>query len=89
MAAIIHAALVRLQLQVPQADSAPFTPTVPPSEEYLRELHACWRDTKALSRFSSDARTLAAMQDTARVVLGRMPPIEPAIASLILAPDEA
>jgi len=44
MAAIIRAALVRLQLQVPQADSAqanaffrhnpaPVTPTVPPLEE--------------------------------------------------------
>ncbi|XP_033987890.1 uncharacterized protein LOC117483621 [Trematomus bernacchii] len=100
MAAIIRAALAHLQLPVPQADAAqasaffrrsptPVPLTVPPSEEYLRELHACWRDTKTLSRFSSDARTLAAMQDPARVGLGRMPPIEPAIASLILAPDEA
>ncbi|XP_033996783.1 uncharacterized protein LOC117491055 [Trematomus bernacchii] len=40
-------------------------------------------------RSPSDSRTLAAMQDPARVGLGRMPPIEPAIASLILAPDEA
>ena len=66
MAAIIRAALVRLQLQVPQADSAqataffrhnpaPFTPTVPPSEEYLRELHVCWRDTRALSHSAAHA----------------------------------
>jgi len=100
MAAIIRAALAHLQLPVPQADVAqasaffrrsptPVPLTVPPSEEYLRELHACWRDTKALSRFSSDGLTLAAMQDPAKVGLGRMPPIEPAIASLILAPDEA
>jgi len=87
MAAIIRAALARLQLQVPQVDSAqasaffrhnpaPVTLTVPPSEEYLRELHACWRGTRA-------------MQDPARVGLGRLPSIEPAIASPILAPDEA
>lgn len=28
--------------------------TVSPSEEYLRELHACWRDTKALSQPTYD-----------------------------------
>jgi len=91
MAAIIRAALARLQLQVLQADStqasaffrhnpAPVTLTVPPSEEYLRELHACWRDTRDLSHS-------AAMQDPARVGLGRLQSIEPAIASPILAPD--
>ncbi|CAL8351538.1 unnamed protein product [Boreogadus saida] len=68
---------------------APATFSVPPSEEYLKELHACWRDTRALSHSTSDARTLAAMQNAAQVGLGRMPPVEPAIASLILAPDEA
>ena len=34
-------------------------------------------------------RTLAAMQNAAQVGLGRMPPVDPVIASLILAPDEA
>ncbi|CAL8268003.1 unnamed protein product [Boreogadus saida] len=55
MGAIIRMALASLQLDVPQAQpapasaffrrgSAPASFTVPPSEEYLRELHACWRD---------------------------------------------
>ncbi|KAK0154140.1 hypothetical protein N1851_003764 [Merluccius polli] len=93
-------ALARLGLDAPQTDPgqtsaffrrnpAPATFTVPPSEEYVKELHACWRDSRALSHSTTDARTLAAMQDAAQVGLGRMPPVEPAIASLILAPDEA
>lgn len=40
------------------------------------------------SHSTSDARTLAAMQDAAKYGLGRMPAIEPAIASLIVSPDE-
>ncbi|CAL8259876.1 unnamed protein product [Gadus morhua 'NCC'] len=28
---------------------APATFTVPPSGEYLKELHACWRDTRAFT----------------------------------------
>ncbi|XP_037604355.1 uncharacterized protein LOC119475586 [Sebastes umbrosus] len=63
--------------------------TVPPSKEYLRELQACWRDTRAFSRLPSDGRTLAAMQDAAKFGLDHMPAIEPAIASLIVSPDEA
>ena len=43
----------------------------------------------AFSHPTSDARTLAAMQDAVQVGLSCMPPVEPAIASLILAPDEA
>lgn len=39
------------------------------------------------SHSTSDARTLAAMQDAAKYGLGRMPAIEPAIASLIVRPD--
>ncbi|CAL8255593.1 unnamed protein product [Boreogadus saida] len=35
------------------------------------------------------ARALAAMRDPAQYGLGRMPPVEPAIASLILTPDQA
>ncbi|XP_030219303.1 uncharacterized protein LOC115548682 [Gadus morhua] len=100
MAAVLRKALARLQLDAAQTESAqasaffrrnpvPATFSVPPSEEYLKELHACWRDTRALSHSTSDARTLAAMQNAAQVGLGRMPAVEPAIASLILAPDEA
>ncbi|KAK0136266.1 hypothetical protein N1851_027838 [Merluccius polli] len=50
----------------------------------------------ALARLGLDAPQtdpghgcMAAMQDAAQVGLGRMPPVEPALASLILAPDEA
>ncbi|CAL8237246.1 unnamed protein product, partial [Boreogadus saida] len=100
MAAVLRTALARLQLDAAQTESAqasaffrrnpvPATFSVPPSEEYPKELHACWRDTRALSHSTSDARTLAAMQNAAQVGLGRMPAVEPAIASLILAPDEA
>ncbi|KAK0139592.1 hypothetical protein N1851_023527 [Merluccius polli] len=79
MAGIMRGALARLGLDAPQTDP----------EEYVKELHACWRDSRALSHSTTDARNLAAMQDAAQVGLGRMPPVEPAIASLILAPDEA
>ncbi|CAL8253873.1 unnamed protein product [Boreogadus saida] len=98
--AVIRTALARLGLDAPQADlaqpsaffrrspaTAPFS--VPPSEEYLKELHVCWKDAKALPRPSSSARALAAMRDPAQYGLGRMPPVEPAIASLILTPDQA
>ncbi|KAG7270951.1 hypothetical protein CRUP_015388 [Coryphaenoides rupestris] len=51
--------------------------TVPSSEEYLRELQACWRDTEALSCLTSDGRTLAGMQDAERYGLDHMPAIEP------------
>ncbi|KAK0153029.1 hypothetical protein N1851_005294 [Merluccius polli] len=100
MTGIMRGALARLGLDAPQTDPgqtsaffrrnpAPATFTVPPSEGYVKELHACWRDSRALSHSTTDAQTLAAMQDAAQVGLSRMPPVEPAIASLILAPDEA
>ncbi|KAK0134652.1 Neuronal acetylcholine receptor subunit alpha-10 [Merluccius polli] len=100
MGAIIRMALARLQLDVPQVQPAPAsaffrrgpapaTFTVPPSEEYLRELHACWRDTRALSHATSDGRTLAAMQDAAKFGLARMPAVELAIAALVVSPEEA
>ncbi len=96
---VIRAALARLQLDVPQAQlapasaffrrgPAPATFSAPPLDEYLRELHACWRDTKTLAHATSDGRTLAAMQDTTKFGLGRMPTIEPTIAALIVSPDE-
>ena len=100
MGAIIHMALARLQLDVPQAQPAPASAffrrgpapssfTVPPSEEYLRELHACWRDPRAHSRATSDGRSLAAMQDAPKFGLDRMPAVEPTIAALNSSPDLA
>ncbi|CAL8255672.1 unnamed protein product [Boreogadus saida] len=64
MAAVLRTALARLQLDAALTESAqasaffrrnpvPATFSVPPSEEYLKELHACWRDTRALSHSSS------------------------------------
>ncbi|XP_077367689.1 uncharacterized protein LOC144011105 [Festucalex cinctus] len=61
--------------------------SVPASEDYLRELHVCWRDPGALSRPSADGRDLASMHDAASVGLDRMPAVEPAVASLIVSPE--
>ena len=100
MGAIIRMALARLQLDVSQAQlvptsaffrcgPAPATFTVPLSDKYLRELHACSRDTRALSHATSDGRTLTVMQDAAKFGLAHMSAVEPAIAALIVLPDEA
>lgn len=101
MQTIMHMALERLKLEVPQQEgsgsgsaffrrgpaSVPFV--VPPSEDYLRELHACWKEPSAFSRLSNDGRVLAAMRNAAGVGLDGMPAVEPAIASLIVSPEEA
>lgn len=98
---VMRMALDCLKLEIPQQTEpgpgsaffrrgrAPSAFVVPPSEEYLRELHACWRDPGALSRLSADGRVLAAMHNAAGAGLDRMPGVEPAIASLIVSPDEA
>ncbi|XP_037536617.1 uncharacterized protein LOC119413633 [Nematolebias whitei] len=98
---IMRMALRQLQLDVPQPEASTpgsaffrrgLTPpsfSVPPSEEFLRELHGCWRDPKAFARLSADGRVLAAMHEPAAAGLDRMPAIEPAVASLIVSPDEA
>lgn len=100
MQSVLRLALQQLGMEIPQQASAPSgsgffrrerapsTFTVPPSAEYLRELHACWGDSSALYRFSADGRALAAMHNAAEVGLERMPAVEPAIASLIVAPEE-
>lgn len=99
-ASAIRTALAQLQLgdppARPTASSAFFRRhgaaasfTVPPSAEYIKELHACWADVKVFSRPTSDARTLASMQEAPKFGLGHMPSVEPAVASLIVAPDEA
>ncbi|KAK7898748.1 hypothetical protein WMY93_019601 [Mugilogobius chulae] len=62
---------------------------VPHSEDYLRELHTCWRDPTSLSRLSADGRLLASMFNSSQAGLDRMPPVEPAIAALIVSPEEA
>ncbi|MEQ2173998.1 hypothetical protein GOODEAATRI_003228, partial [Goodea atripinnis] len=68
---------------------APTPFSIPPSEEYLRAMHACWRDPRALSRLSTDGRVLAAMHKSVKAGLDHMPAVEPAVASLIVSPDEA
>ena len=91
---------LRMHLDVPQAQPAPASAfyrrglaptsfTMPPSEEYLGELHACWRDSRALSLATSDGQTLAAMQDAPKFGLDRMSAVEKTIAALIVSPEEA
>ncbi|XP_057701544.1 uncharacterized protein LOC130921537 [Corythoichthys intestinalis] len=99
--AVLRGALARLQLDLPQRPvSAPASAffrhqrsapnfAVPASADFVRELHAGWRDPAALSRLSADGRALAAMHDPAAVGLDRMPGVEPAIASLIVSPEES
>ncbi len=96
MQATIHMVLHHLQLEIPQqAESAPestflrsrWAPTafaVAPSEEYLRELYACWGDTGAHSCLSTDGQALKAMYDSARVGWDSMPVVEPTITSFIV-----
>ncbi|XP_072319724.1 uncharacterized protein [Eucyclogobius newberryi] len=97
--AALRTALSRLKLDVPRDEAAPSSAffrrqaaashfAVPPSEEYIKELHACWTDPKAFSRPTSDGRVLALMQDPQKLGLGHMPAVEPAIASLIVRPEE-
>ncbi|XP_077395323.1 uncharacterized protein LOC144031774 [Festucalex cinctus] len=98
--AVLRNALDLLHLEVPpQAQSASESAffrrrrpssafSVPASDDYLRELHACWRDPGALSRPSADGRDLASMHGAASVGLDRMPAVEPAVASLIVSPEE-
>ncbi|MEQ2227726.1 hypothetical protein ILYODFUR_001196 [Ilyodon furcidens] len=101
MREVMCMALRQLQLELPLGEvsasrsaffrrgRAPTPFSVPPSEEYLRELDACWRDPRALSRLSTDGRVLAAMRESVKAGLDRMPAVEPAVASLIVSPDEA
>ncbi|MEQ2181274.1 hypothetical protein GOODEAATRI_009733 [Goodea atripinnis] len=62
---------------------------VSPSAEYVQELHACWTDTRVFSLPTADGMALAAMHEVPKFGLGCMPPVESAIASLIVPPDEA
>ncbi|MED6234244.1 hypothetical protein ATANTOWER_025253 [Ataeniobius toweri] len=101
MREVMCMALRQLQLELPLRQEsasgsaifrhgrAPTPFSVPPSEEYLRELHTCWRDLRALSRLSTDGRVLAAMHESVKAGLDCMPAVEPAVASLIVSPDEA
>ncbi|MEQ2177034.1 hypothetical protein GOODEAATRI_034410, partial [Goodea atripinnis] len=89
-----------LQLDVPLAQPAPSSAffrnrdaegafVVPPSAEYVQELHACWTDTRAFSRPTANDRALAAMYEAPKFGMGCMPPVESAIGSLIVPPNEA
>ncbi|MEQ2157365.1 hypothetical protein GOODEAATRI_001120 [Goodea atripinnis] len=76
MREVMCMALRQLQRQLPLGEvsasgsaffrhgQAPTPFSVPPSEEYLRELHACWRDPRTLSCLSTDSRVLAAMHES-------------------------
>ncbi|MEQ2168368.1 hypothetical protein GOODEAATRI_013591, partial [Goodea atripinnis] len=87
----MYMALRQLQLELPLGEEsasrsaffrcrwAPAPFSVPPSEEYLRELHACWRDPRTLSHLSTDGRVLAAMHKSVKAGLDRMPAVEPAV----------
>lgn len=61
----------------------------PHTEDDLKELQACWRNSKACSRLFTDRQTLAAMHNITGAGLDCMLAMEPAIASLIVSPDEA
>nr|WPK86714.1 NLRC3-like protein 49 [Sebastes schlegelii] len=100
MKSAIRMALARLGLDeapITAARSSAFfrqTPqstafSVPPSKPYIEELQRCWADPKLFSHHTSDCRNLAAMQEAGSYGLDRMGPVEPAIASLIVSPDEA
>lgn len=101
MQEVMREALGCLHLEVPQPEQSgpssaffkrgrPPTPfAVPSSEEFLRELHACWRNPSAFARLSSDGRILAAMQNAAAAGLDRIPTVEPGVAALIVSPEEA
>ncbi|MEQ2169471.1 hypothetical protein GOODEAATRI_025558 [Goodea atripinnis] len=56
---------------------------------HLKELHACWRDPRVLSRLSTDGQVLTDMHVSVKAGLDRMPAVEPAVASLIVSRDEA
>lgn len=98
---VMRQALSCLNVNIPQPEQPgpgsaffrrgrPPTPfAVPPSEEYLRELHACWRDSSAFARLSSDGRVLAAMHNSTAAGLDQIPAVEPGVASLIVSPEEA
>lgn len=69
MKTIIRIALACLQLDLPQDQPLQtfFRHGPVPSEDYLRDFHACLRDSRALSHVTLDGRTLASMQDAAKV----------------------
>lgn len=62
---------------------------IPASQPYIEELHRCWADPRSLTHFSQDLRALSSMHDAAQYGLSRMPPVDTAIASLVVAPADA
>ncbi|KAK7878584.1 hypothetical protein WMY93_030420 [Mugilogobius chulae] len=63
--------------------------SVPASLPYIEELQRCWADPKSFSHFTRDCRTMSAMQDATKYGLDRMPPVDGAIAGLVVAPTDA
>ena len=63
--------------------------SVPPSAPFIEELQRCWADPRHFSHIPSDLWALASIQDAVSHGLDRMPCIEPALAALILSPEEA
>ncbi|KAG5281851.1 hypothetical protein AALO_G00049500 [Alosa alosa] len=96
---------IQLALACPGVDAPPAeadaqsaffrqTPTattlcVPPSAPFMEELQRCWADPRRFSHLPSDCRALANMQGASSCGLDKMPSIEPALAGLILSPDES
>lgn len=87
----LDAAPAELRVQNPffRQASASVMFTVPPSAPFISELQRCWADPRRFSHLSGDCRALASMQDASSHGLDRMPTIEPALAALIVSPDEA
>ena len=96
----IKMALARLGLDAPPVGVAgqsaffrqaapPATFAVPPSAPFVEELQRCWADPRQFTHLPSECRALANMRDAPSYGLDRMPTIEPALAALILSPDEA
>ena len=95
----IQLALSRLGLDVPaeaastneffRGKQVPKSFSVPTSEAFVRELHSSWGDPKSHLRFQQDCRALFAMEDAAKLGLDRSPLVDPAIAALVVSPDEA
>ena len=95
----LQLALSRLGIEVPTGVAPPpnaffrHAPqpsfSVPPSVPFITELQSCWADPKSNRRPSQDCRAMGAMANAAQLGLDRMPAVEPAVASLVVSPDEA
>ena len=95
----VQLAVSQLGLTTPPTEAPPSTAffrheqrppfSVPPSESFLSELRTFWADPKVGLHFPQDCRALSAMVRAEEQGLGRMPPVDPNVASLIVTPEEA